>query len=141
VHLQNPTDTKVLIIDDTVEKTVEKLLGQVTKLDVLPSKIVLLHNKEAEAVQQKFLSHHWTKELPFMHLPQVAILDKGFENEAIISGVASQLNVSVRDDVEVSTSEEMEEEEATPLIIASFSKPLSRIATCGRCIKGNSFVQ
>jgi hypothetical protein len=113
VRSGNIIDVKQGLIDDTVEKTVEKLLGQVTKLDVLPSKIVLLHNKEAEAVQQKFLSHHWTKELPFMHLPQVAILDKGFENEAIISGVASQLNVSVRDDVEVSTSEEMEEEEAS----------------------------
>ena len=106
----NIIDVKEGLIDDTIEKTVEKLLGQVTKLDVLPSKIVLLHNKEAEAVQQKFLSHHWTKDLPFMHLPQVAILDKGFENEAIISGVASQLNVTVRDGVDVSTSEEIEEE-------------------------------
>ncbi len=112
----NIIDVKQGLIEDTVEKSVEKLLGQVTKLDVLPSKIILLHNKEAEAVQQKFLSHHWTKELPFMHLPQVAILDKGFENEAIISGVASQLNVSVRDDVAVSTSEEIEDEEEVAVI-------------------------
>ena len=113
----NIIDVKTGIVEDAVEKTVEKLLGQVTKLDVLPSKIVLLHNKEAEAVQQKFLSHHWTKELPFMHLPQVAILEKGFENEAIISGVASQLNVTVKGDVEVSTSEEIADEEASVIAI------------------------
>lgn len=99
VRGSNIIDVKQGYIEDGVEKTVEKLLGQVTNLDVLPSKIVLLHNKEAEAVSQKFLSHHWTKELPFMHLPQVSILERGFENEAIINGVASQLNVTLSGEV------------------------------------------
>lgn len=110
VRSGNIIDLKQGLRGESVEQTVEQLLGSVTKLDVLPSKIILLHNKEAEEVSQKFLSHHWTKDLPFMHLPQVAILDKGFENEAIINGVASQLNVSVRGDVAVSTSEEMPED-------------------------------
>lgn len=109
----NIIDIKTGEIMDGVEKTVERLLGSVTKLDVLPSKIVLLHNKEAEEISQKFLSHHWTKDLSFMHLPQVAILDKGFENEAIINGVATQLNVTVRGDVAVATIEEREEFEQT----------------------------
>lgn len=104
-------DVKHGIVEESVEKTVEKLLGQVTSLDVLPSKIVLLHNKESENIQQKFLSHHWTKELPFMHLPQVAILERGFENESIISGVATQLNVNLKGDVSVATSEEVGEDE------------------------------
>jgi hypothetical protein len=107
VRSGNVIDIKHGAIDESVEQTVEKLLGQVTSLDVLPSKIILLHNKEAENVQQKFLSHHWTKELPFMHLPQVAILERGFENEAIINGVATQLNVTVKGDVNVSTVEEI----------------------------------
>lgn len=111
VRSGNIIDIKNGMIDESVETTVEKLLGQVTKLDVLPSKIILLHNKEAEAVSQKFLSHHWTKELSFMHLPQVAILDKGFENEAIIHGVATQLNVTIKGEVAVSTSEVDEGEE------------------------------
>lgn len=112
----NIIETKHGVITDGVEATVEALLGQVTNLDVLPSKIVLLHNKEAEVVQQKFLAHHWTKDLPFMHLPQVAILDKGFENEAIINGVATQLNVEVKGDVAVSTAEEIgkDEDEVAP---------------------------
>lgn len=108
VRSGNIIDIKSGMIDESVEKTVEKVLGQVTKLDVLPSKIILLHNKEAEAVSQKFLSHHWTKELSFMHLPQVAILERGFENEAIIHGVATQLNVTIKGDIAVSTFEEDE---------------------------------
>lgn len=92
----NVIDVKHGMVEEGVETTVEKLLSQVTKLDVLPSKIILLHNKEAEAISQKFLSHHWTKELPFMHLPQVTILERGFENEAIVNGVASQLNVTLK---------------------------------------------
>ena len=106
----NIIDVKSGEIIEGVESTVEDLLKTVTKLDVLPSKIVLLHNKEAEIVSQKFLSHHWTKDLPFMHLPQVAILDKGFENEAIINGVASQLNVTIQGGVDVETSELIDEE-------------------------------
>lgn len=107
----NIIDVKHGVIEDGVEATVEKLLSQVTKLDVLPPKIILLHNKEAEAVSQKFLSHHWTKELPFMHLPQVAILEKGFENQAIITGVASQLNVTVSGEMVIPSKEEDVEEE------------------------------
>ena len=101
----NIIDVKHGVVEDGVEATVEKLLSQVTKLDVLPSKIILLHNKEAEAISQKFLSHHWTKELPFMHLPQVTILEKGFENEAIINGVASQLNVSIKGEMVTPSSD------------------------------------
>ncbi|MDO8269320.1 MAG: baseplate J/gp47 family protein [Candidatus Levybacteria bacterium] len=111
VRSGNIIDIKQGPIEDGVEKTVERLLGNVTQLDVLPSKIILLHNKEAEEVSQKFLSHHWTKELPFMHLPQVAILDRGFENEAIINGVASQLNVTVSGDINIATSEVIGENE------------------------------
>lgn len=95
-----------------VETSVEDLLSKVTKLDVLPPKIYLLHNKEAEAISQKFLSHHWTKELSFMHLPQVSILDKNSESEAIINGVSTQLDVKVTgeigESIEVADDEEEE---------------------------------
>ena len=111
VRGSNIIDIKQGRIEESVEKTVENLLGQVTRLDVLPSKIVLLHNKEAEQVSQKFLSHHWTKDLPFMHLPQVTILERGFEIEAIINGVASQLNVEISDYPEVTGGISRDEEE------------------------------
>lgn len=116
----NVIDIKNGMIEDGVETTVERLLGRVEKLDVLPPKIILLHNKEAEVVSQKFLSHHWTKNLPFQHLPQVAILDRGFENEAIINGVATQLNVTVKGDVVVSTLEKEAEDIIFPQAEGTF---------------------
>ena len=99
------------VIAENVEETVEKLLEGVEKLDVLPSKIILLNSEEAEHIQQKFLSYNWTKNLPFQHLPQVAILERGFENEAIINGVATQMGAQIKGEVSVSKFEEMEENE------------------------------
>lgn len=72
-------------------KTVEMLLKGVHAMDVLPSKIILLSYDGVEETQQEFLSFPWTKDLPFLHLPQVTALEKGFENEAIINGVAMQM--------------------------------------------------
>ncbi len=111
VRSGNILEVKQGKIDDSAEKTVENLLSSVIKFEVLPSKIILLNNKEAETIQQKFLSHHWTKQLPFQHLPQVAMLEKGFENEAIIHGVASQMGAAIKGELAVSRSEEKGGEE------------------------------
>lgn len=99
VRGSNVIDFKSGQFGESVEAAVEDLLSKVTKLDVLPPKIYLLHNKEAEAISQRFLSHHWTKDLPFLHLPQVSILDKNFEREAIINGISTQLDVKVVGDI------------------------------------------
>lgn len=104
-------EIKYGVISENVEETVEKLLENVEKLDVLPSKIILLNNGEAERIQQKFLSYNWTKNLPFQHLPQVAILERGFENEAIINGVASQMGAQIKGEISVSKLEEVGENE------------------------------
>lgn len=111
VRNSNVIEVKHGLVEDSVESTVEKLLGKVVSLDVLPPKIVLMHSHEAEEISQKFLSYHWTKELSFRHLPQVEILDRSFENEAIISGVASQLNVTVKGDINVLKFQEVMDEE------------------------------
>jgi hypothetical protein len=76
VRAGNIIDVKRGAITGSVEDTCERLLGEVVKLDVLPSKIILLNNEKAVSLQQKFLAHHWTKDLPFMHLPQVVMLEK-----------------------------------------------------------------
>ena len=113
VRSGNIIEIKHGVISESVEKTVEKLLESVEKLDVLPSKIILLNNEEAESTQQKFLSYNWTKNLPFQHLPQVAILERGFENEAIINGVATQMGAQIKGEIAVSKFEEMGEDEET----------------------------
>lgn len=78
---------------------VEKLLTQVEKVDNLPAKIVLHDYEGVESLQQEFLNHEWKKELNFLQIPQVLVLDKGFENEAVIHGVASQMGFDVLQDL------------------------------------------
>lgn len=72
-------------------KTVEEVLLTQDVTEVLPSKIILLSYDEVSEIQQDFLTHTWSKQLPFLHLPQVKILDPDVESEAVVSGVASQM--------------------------------------------------
>lgn len=86
-------------IQENIVQSAEKLLQEVESVDVLPSKIILLDYKDGSRVQQEFLSHQWSREIPFLHLPQVMLLERGFENEAIINGVATQMELEVLHDV------------------------------------------
>jgi len=82
-------------IDGEAVKTVEYLLRKIEKVDVLPAKIILLNYDGAEGLAQDFLSHTWSDEISFIHVPQVTVLEKGFENEAIVNGVASEMDLQV----------------------------------------------
>lgn len=98
----------------TVEKgdivsSVETLLSE-AEFDVLPPRIILLDHENAEDVAQKFLSYNWKKELSFMHLPQVVVLEKGFENEAVINGVANQMGFEITSHVVKNAPDEEQEE-------------------------------
>jgi len=86
-------------IEDKLLATVESLLKKVEGMDVLPSKIILLDYKESDGTQQEFLSHTWSKDIPFLHLPQVVVLEQGFENEATVNGVAAQMELEVLQDI------------------------------------------
>ncbi len=86
-------------VEDKLLETVNALLKKISSVDVLPSKIILLDYEGAVSAQQDFLSHTWPKEIPFLHLPQVMVLEKGFENEATINGVATQMDLEVLSDI------------------------------------------
>ena len=103
-------------VEKDVVKTVENLLLDIHELDVLPSKLVLLDYDGAENVQQEFISYSWSKEIPFLHVPQVIVLEKGFENEAIVNGVALELGTEVRTDIKAGESAENFEEPSVPEI-------------------------
>lgn len=83
------------IAQGSLISAVETLFKQIESVDVLPSKIILANYDGSESLQQQFLSHKWPKDIPFLHLPQVVVLEKGFENEAVINGVASQMDLEV----------------------------------------------
>ncbi|MGE5042428.1 MAG: hypothetical protein ACM3IJ_06040 [Candidatus Levyibacteriota bacterium] len=103
--------------------TTEELLAKQDELEVLPAKIILINYEHAKKSQQAFLSHHWSKKLPFLHIPQVEILDPEVEAQSVISGVAVEMGFSSlttvklpKEDVEKPievASEELEEEEKT----------------------------
>jgi len=97
-------------VTSEVEKAVEHTLKKVEKFDTLPSKMILLYHDDLDARQQNFLSHPWTKDLPFLHLPQISLMEKGFENEAVVDAIAAQMNVAISDQVDVSGAEIIETE-------------------------------
>lgn len=98
-------------VSGTIDKqdtagSVEKLFTKLDAVEVLPPKILLFDYEGAKVIQQEFLSREWNKDLPFLHLPQVVILEKGFENEAVINGVAIQMDSQVTEDMQKPLQEE-----------------------------------
>lgn len=91
----NIVEVKSSEVFDSYLKTVEKLLSDVQDFEILPSKLILLNYDGIESIQQEFLSYPWKKELPFLHVPQVITLEKGFEDEALINGVGNQMGFDV----------------------------------------------
>lgn len=93
-------------VEESVPRSVERILKRIENVEVLPSKIVLLDYEQAEEIQQEFLSYQWSKELPFLHIPQTVVLEKGFEKEAVISGVGNQMGFPVVMDVKAGKDED-----------------------------------
>jgi len=74
--------------------TVDKLLGHFT-VPVLPARIVIFQSKPSEHTSQAFITHHWSKNLPFMHVPQVTVIPSGFDMRSVMYGAASQMGFTV----------------------------------------------
>lgn len=81
-------------ISDSVPKTVDRLLHHFT-VDVLPSRIILFNGGDDDELAQEFLAHHWSKSLPFLHIPQISVLPKGFDGKAMIFGAAEQMGFEI----------------------------------------------
>lgn len=74
--------------------SVDKLLQHFTT-PVLPARIILFHAQEGDRLPQQFISHQWTKTIPFLHMPQITILPEGFDARAVIAGAATQMGLEV----------------------------------------------
>lgn len=83
-------------IQESAIATSEHLLHNLKNVEVLPSRILLLENSQNDKKQQVFVSHTWAKSIPFLHIPQVEVLDKVFEQESVIRGVSDQLGLELR---------------------------------------------
>lgn len=81
-------------ISDSIPKTVDRLLHHFT-VDVLPSRIILFNGGDDDGLAQEFLAHHWSKSLPFLHIPQISVLPKDFDGKAMIYGAAEQMGFEI----------------------------------------------
>lgn len=94
-------------IDQSLTKTVDRLLHHFTT-EVLPSRIVIFNGGHEETIAQEFLAHHWSKSIPFLHVPQISVLPDGYDGKAMIFGSAEQMGFSALDalsDIKVKTIE------------------------------------
>ncbi len=91
---------RVEIEEEHVAKLTDKILHHFTNYEVLPSRVVIFGDSQnTEKLSQEFISHTWSKDLPFLHVPQVTIQQKGFEAKAVLLGAATQMGFELlRDD-------------------------------------------
>ncbi len=96
----------------SVPRTEEVALGVDAALktfqsDVLPSRVVIFDGLETEKLSQLFISHQWSKSLPFLHMPQISILPPGFDAKAVVFGAAVQMGFTIVGDIVDKTGHEI----------------------------------
>lgn len=95
-------ESKSVIREDSLPRTVDNALKHFSSVDVFPSRVILFLGsslsgdmENIEHMAQKFISHHWSKSLPFLHAPQISILGGGFDAKAVVQGAATQMGFEV----------------------------------------------
>lgn len=83
-------DTKAAPLKGTSVETADALLKQFS-VEVLPSRLIIYNGDDSKEMAQNFTKHHWSKSIPFLHPPQIMLLEKGFDVDAVVEGAASQL--------------------------------------------------
>ncbi|MDP2585539.1 MAG: baseplate J/gp47 family protein, partial [Candidatus Levybacteria bacterium] len=73
--------------------TVDTLLKHFNIPEILPSRIIIFNGKED--LSQEFISHTWSKSLPFLHLPQITNLPRGFDAKAVLFGATTQMGFEI----------------------------------------------
>lgn len=86
-------ETKSSEIHQSPSFTVDALLKNLILSEILPSRIIVFNGEED--FSQEFISHQWSKSLPFLHLPQIVNLPLGFDAKAVLFGAAVQMGFEV----------------------------------------------
>jgi len=86
----------------SLPETVDNALKHFSSVEVFPSRLILFsgnspagESETTEHLAQKFISYHWSKNLPFLHAPQISVLHAGFDAKAVVKGAASQMGFEV----------------------------------------------
>ncbi len=80
---------------ETHTQTVDTLLKHFSEADVFPSRLLILNTGDSPNLEQEFLSHQWSKSIPFLHMPQISILDSHFDAISAVYGASSQMGFKV----------------------------------------------
>jgi hypothetical protein len=97
-------------LDESITHTVDTLLKHMVSVEILPSRLLLLNADHQSNIQQEFISHQWSKSLPFLHMPQISLLSENFDAIAAVYGAGTQMNFSV-----LSTAFTKQASDITPL--------------------------
>ncbi|MCL4354498.1 baseplate J/gp47 family protein, partial [Patescibacteria group bacterium] len=62
-------------------------------------------------LSQEFIAHHWSKSLPFLHLPQIQVVPDDFDIRSVMFGAAKQMGFEVMAEFKKETLEEVKEME------------------------------
>ncbi len=76
-----------------IPTAIDTLLKHFENVEVLPSRVIIFN--EEKDLTQEFIGHQWSKTLPFLHLPQITNLAKGFDAKAVLSGAALEMGFQV----------------------------------------------
>lgn len=102
-------ETRTTEIGENLPKTVDMLLKHFQTPEVLPSRIILI-DSDGENTNQDFVSHSWSRSLPFLHVPQVLGLPKESDVKAVLLGAATQMNSTLIFDMKHKPRIESEEQ-------------------------------
>ena len=106
-------ESKTSEIHESPSFTVDTLLKHFEAPEILPSRVIILNGEEDLA--QEFITHQWSKSLPFLHLPQTINLPENFLGRAFIYGVANRMGSIVKEDFEDKETLEIEQIEKPPV--------------------------
>ena len=123
-------ETKSSQIHDSIPFTVDTLLKHFNVPEILPSRIIVFNG--IEDLSQEFISHTWSKSLPFLHLPQITNLPLGFDAKAVLFGAAIQMGFEVLEkDIPATTKLSEKPTEKTESVTPMDSSVNSAVADFG----------
>ncbi len=98
-------ETKFGALVDSPAKSADALLRTFENIEVFPSRVILFNGGYDEKLAQAFISHQWSRSLPFLHVPQISLLPEGFDAKAIVFGAATQMGFDITKALTISHSE------------------------------------
>lgn len=103
-------ESKKSQIHESASFTVDTVLKHFEVPEILPARVIIFSSGEDD-LSQEFIGHHWSKSLPFLHLPQIHVLPEDFDVKAVMFGAAKQMGFQIMPEFKKETLEEVEKME------------------------------